>query len=132
MRARLQPGGVVVLNCWGNFEPGKDFLVTSVHKTLRAVFPHIRVHCDTRNQATLPLLNVFFAASNEPLLVRTVPDFETVHPLCRDGVAAAFSNSIELSLERGRLLTDDFNPVEYYDAPNRESERRALALRMQP
>ena len=29
----------------------------------------------------------------------------------------------------GRVLTDDYNPVEYYDARNREDTRRRLALR---
>jgi hypothetical protein len=30
------------------------------------------------------------------------------------------------------ILTDDYNPVDYYDAPNRESERRGMAMRMKP
>jgi spermidine synthase len=132
MRARLQPGGVVVLNCWGNLEPGKDFLVTSVHKTLKTLFPHVRVHGDTRRQAEAPLLNVFFAASDEPLRLRAPTDFEFAHPLCRYEVAAAFATQIEIPPDRGRVLSDDFNPVEYHDAPNRENERRALAMRMQP
>lgn len=132
MRARLKPGGVVVLNCWGNFQPGRDFLVTSVHKTLRAVFPHVRVHGDTRRQAEVHLLNVFFAASTEPLQLRKPADFEFVHPYCRDEVAAAFATQIEISADRGRVLTDDYNPVDYHDAHNREDERRALAMRMQP
>lgn len=132
MRARLQPGGVIVLNCWGNFEPGRDFLVTSVHKTLQEVFPHVRVHCDTRHQAEVPLLNVFLVASAGPLTLRAPTDFEFVHPLCRDEVAAAFATQIEIPPGRGRVLTDDFNPVDYYDAFNRENERRLLALRMQP
>jgi hypothetical protein len=29
--------------------------------------------------------------------------------------------------EHGRILTDDFNPAEYFDARNREAIRRALA-----
>lgn len=132
MRARLQPGGVLVLNCWGNFQPGRDFLVASVHKTLKAVFPHVRVHCDTRRQAEVHLLNVFFAASGAPLRLRAPADFEFVHPLCRDEVAAAFATQIEIPPDRGRVLTDDYNPVDYHDAFNRENERRALALRMQP
>jgi hypothetical protein len=123
---------VVVLNCWGNFQPGKDFLVTSVHKTLKTLFPHVRVHGDTRRQAEAPLLNVFFAASDEPLRLRAPTDFEFAHPLCRDEVAAAFATQIEIPPDRGRVLSDDFNPVEYHDAPNRENERRALAMRMQP
>jgi hypothetical protein len=28
----------------------------------------------------------------------------------------------------GRVLTDDYNPVEFYDARNREELRRRLAL----
>jgi hypothetical protein len=30
----------------------------------------------------------------------------------------------------GQILTDDYNPVEFYDAANRESLRRYLAMAM--
>jgi len=131
MRARLQPGGVVVLNCWGNFAPGRDFLVASVGKTLRSVFAQVRIHCDTRRQAEAHLLNVFFVASVQPLSFHPPADFEHVHPLCREAVAAAFATQVQTDPQRGIVLTDAFNPVDYYDAANREQERRALALRMQ-
>jgi len=33
-----------------------------------------------------------------------------------------------LRLKNGRVLIDDFNPVEFYDAANRERYRRKLAM----
>jgi len=42
----------------------------------------------------------------------------------------AFASLRETLPESGRVLTDDFNPVEFYDAPNRERTRRSLAAAM--
>jgi hypothetical protein len=47
-------------------------------------------------------------------------------------VAAAFKGVVQADTNHGRVLTDDFNPVEYYDAANREKFRRQLALVMNP
>ncbi len=38
-RRVLRPGGTLVINCFGNLEDGKDFLVASLHRTLQAVSP---------------------------------------------------------------------------------------------
>ena len=37
---------------------------------------------------------------------------------------------LSLVPEHGRVLTDDFNPVEFYDVRNRERIRRDLAVSM--
>jgi hypothetical protein len=42
-------------------------------------------------------------------------------------VLDAYQNVREVDTTRGRVLTDDFNPVDYYYAINREEIRRALA-----
>jgi hypothetical protein len=43
-------------------------------------------------------------------------------------VKDAFATLREPNLDHGLVLTDDYNPVEFYDAANRESLRRNLAL----
>jgi len=132
MRRLLRPDGVLVVDCWGNFEPDRDFLVASLEKTLGAVFPNVRIHCNIPPQATANLLNVFFVASTAALNMEPPATFDHVHPVCREQVRAAFSQVVTANPNHGIILTDDYNPVDYYDAANREGERRLMAMRMQP
>ena len=125
MRRRLQPGGVLVINCFGDFEPGRDFLVASLQKTLREVFSSVRAHSDLDPGQ---IVNVFFVASASELVIRRAPAFGDVHPFCREKVKAVFAREVAADPAQGIVLRDDYNPVEYYDAANRERFRRELAL----
>ncbi|MEO8427067.1 MAG: spermidine synthase, partial [Verrucomicrobiota bacterium] len=58
------------------------------------------------------------------------PDPAQIHPSVRELVRSAFSGIIQANPAHGRVLRDDFNPVEYYDAANREFIRRQLAMGM--
>ena len=59
-----------------------------------------------------------------------VPDYAAMHPAVSEQVRDAFRTLRETDPTHGRVLTDDFNPVEFYDAKNRENIRRTLALNM--
>ena len=124
MRRLLRPGGVLVINCFGDFEPGQDFFVASLEKTLKQVFKDVRIH-NERNGG-----NVFFVASQSPLQLSRPSSFEYVHPRARHMVEDAFDRIIETIPEHGMVLTDDYNPVEFYDAANREQIRKNLAFSM--
>jgi hypothetical protein len=50
-----------------------------------------------------------------------------MHPEVQDEARAAFASSIQTDPESGRVLTDNFNPAEYFDARNREEFRRRMA-----
>ena len=52
------------------------------------------------------------------------PEFDGVYPAVKTEVETTFANVVEPSPDHGRVLTDDFNPVEFYDAKNREDLRR--------
>jgi len=123
MRRVLAPEGVLVINCFGGTEQGKDFFLASLMKTLRAAFPHVELHASDNG-------NAFFAASASPLRVIRRLDPQTVHPIVRDAVVRVLSSTQEPDPEHGRVLTDDFNPVEFHDAANRERLRRSLAQSM--
>lgn len=121
IRERLNSGGTLVINSFAHFEPGRDFLGASLQRTLSAVFREVRVHVS-------PGGNVFYVASDrEPLTPRLPADFEDVHPYCRSDVRAALARATEVDGTRGMVLTDDYNPVDYHDAGNRERIRRMLA-----
>jgi spermidine synthase len=121
MRQRLSPEGTLVINCFVDFVPRKDFFGTSLHQTLRRVFRSVRVHSAGTG-------NVFYVASDrEDLRPLRQPDFQKMHPTVRHTARAAFETLVEPDPKRGIVLSDDFNPVEYYDAANREEIRRHLA-----
>ncbi len=122
MRRVLRPDGVLVINCFGDFEAGRDFFVASLEKTLKAAFRTVRIHNDYNGG------NVFFVASDQAdLKIRWEPDFAEVHPLAERGVRTAFRRVVETNPDSGIVLTDDYNPVEFHDAVNRERFRKQLA-----
>jgi hypothetical protein len=55
------------------------------------------------------------------------PDLSNVHPEVLDETKATYAGIVEPIPEHGRVLTDDYNPAEFYDARNREEFRRRLA-----
>jgi len=124
IRERLRPGGVLAINTFGDFAQGNDFSLRSIERTLRAVFRSVKVH---NNYLEVGVHNVFFAASDQAELgpVRK-PDLDRVHAVWKKDVQITFGGVVQGSPTEGRVLTDDFNPVPFYDAHNREQFRRKL------
>lgn len=124
VRRVLKPDGALVINTFVDFDAPGDYLGASLYKTLSAVFPSVRIH-GVRGANTL-----FVASLRSPLTVLHEPDYTRVHPNAVHEVRSAFARSLEPELGTGIVLTDDYNPVEYYDAANREKLRRMLATSM--
>jgi spermidine synthase len=118
----LRPGGTLVINSFGNLEPGRDFFAASLTRTLQAVFQSVRAHTSGDG-------GIFFVASDRPALefVRP-PDLANVHPDVLDDTRSTYAGVVDTLPEHGRVLTDDYNPAEFYDARNREEFRRQLAM----
>ncbi len=123
MRAVLRDDGVLVINCFGDRAAGRDFLAASLQKTLRAVFADVRLHEEGRG-------NMFFVASPAPLRPKRTLDLAQVHPEVRGRVSDMLAGVYEADPGHGIVLTDDFNPVEYYDSANRQRIRHDLANAM--
>jgi spermidine synthase len=124
MRGVLNSNGVLVINTFGDLSQGHDFMAGSVHKTLKSVFRSVRIHYAGHG-------NMLFVASDRPdLSIVHPPDFATVNANCREIVESAFSEMPEPDPKSGIVLTDDYNPVEFYDAANREQLRRNLVESM--
>jgi len=126
MRRCLRPGGTLVMNTFGDFTPGRDFFLASLLLTLETQFQSVKVHDGATG-------NVFFVAADQPelRLLRT-PSLESVPIELQDQVRYTFDNLREPQRWRGRVLTDDYNPVDVRDAVNREALRRRLALHSRP
>ncbi len=121
IRAVLKPDGVLVINTFGYLEPKRDFFTASLNKTLKSVFRNAVIHT---TEAGGNILSV--AGDQAELKILHPPDFEAVHPDCRQRVETAFGETPEPDAANGIVLTDDYNPVEFYDAKNREEFRRNM------
>ncbi len=122
IRRILRPDGVLVINTFADFGSRRDYLGASLYRTLSAVFPGVKVH-GARNANTL-----FVASPRADLAILHEPDVSGVHPRALSEVRAAYAGTWEPDPGAGAVLTDDFNPVDYHDAANREKFRRSLAL----
>jgi spermidine synthase len=121
MRRVLKPEGVLVINSFGDLSPGKNFFAASLFKTLSTVFKSVRAH-GTGNG------NLFFAASMNTNMALSGITAADAHPEVRSDATACLASILIIDPSPGRVLTDDFNPVEFYDAANRETHRRRLAF----
>ena len=122
MRRILKPQGVLVVNTFCDIDPRDDFFGASLYKTLASAFPSVRIHNAGDSG------NTFFVASSQTNLTILRPiDFAQVHSACSSKVRSAFSGLRETDPSHGRVLTDDFNPVEFFDASNRERIRKNMA-----
>jgi len=127
MQRLLRTNGTLVINSFGDLDPGRNFFAGSLEKTLKSVFKSVRAHISHYGG------NLMLVASDRvPLEMKPPADFEHVHPDARMQTEMAFANVVETPQHAGRVLTDDYNPVEYYDAANRERMRRQLAIAMRP
>lgn len=126
MQKLLRPGGTLVINSFGELDPARNFFTASLERTLQAVFKSVRIHTAFGG-------NVLLVASDTPNLqfVRQ-PDLSQVHPRALGATRLAMDNIVTSppSKHRIRVLTDDFNPVEFYDAMNREGFRRNMVQGM--
>jgi predicted membrane-bound spermidine synthase len=126
MKARLRSGGTLVLNSHGVLAGRGDFLAASLFRTLSAVFARVQIFSNSTDFA-----NVIFVASDRPPPPPGVTASLPVHGACLAEVQAALAAGPRaVDATHGQVLTDDFNPANYYDAPNRENMRRQLAARM--
>lgn len=124
MKRVLRPGGTLVINTFGRLDEEHDFMSASVYQTLKAVFQSVQAHSNGKGA-------VFFAASERPALAFVhPPSLEGAHPSIRADLQATYDRVLAFKFEHGRVLTDNYNPVEYYDARNREEYRRRLALEL--
>jgi len=124
IRQVLRPGGALVINAFGNLEPGHDFFVASLDRTLKSVFASVHLHTATSDGNML-----FVASDRSPLEFVRRPDLQGIHPMVVDDVEASFNHIVEtVHDENGLVLTDNYNPAEFYDAKNREETRLGLAM----
>ena len=102
MRRRLAPGGLLAIN-YTSLPEGED--ARSVARTLRAAFPHVRVFTD--GSAATDLASTVLVASASPIVLAGT---EAAGP----GVQRFLANEARAAASGGRVLTDDYNPINVY------------------
>jgi spermidine synthase len=123
VRNVLRPGGVLVINAFGDVETGHDFFAASLDKTLKKVFgdQSVRIHGNGDG-------GLFYVATvRTPIEFVHQPDLRQVHPDVVRDTRDTYDGIKYTSPDHGLVLTDNYNPAEFYDARNREELRRRLA-----
>lgn len=128
VRARLADDGVFAMNLIGSLAPDARML-PAVVRTLRAEFSDVVAFplFDARDSSN-PSGNMVLLASNRrldnALAVRDIPD---VQRFAAAGVRAALAQGIRLpDYANGLMLTDDFNPLDVFDADLHEGVRKTI------
>lgn len=128
VKARLEPGGVYAMNLIGSFAPDSR-LLPAVVATLRTQFAHVAAFplFDASTPATSSG-NLVLLAADRPLdaalALQALPD---VHRLADAGVRQALAQGRRLDRQPGAIvLSDDFNPLDVFDAGLHEGVRRTI------
>lgn len=124
IRRVLRPDGVLVINTFAELEENRDFFGASLFKTLTNVFPSVFIHA-ARSGNTL-----YVAGPKAALKFVRPPDYTRVHQSQLNDTRETYGLLREPHPDHGIVLTDDYNPVEFRDAANREGVRKNLAERM--
>lgn len=119
VQKRLRPGGLLIINSFGEFENGKDYVPASLDKTLKTVFRNVRLHAE-RGAA------FFVASDRSELRLMRKPDLTTVPANLQSQLQEMLATIRTPDPRHGTVLTDDYNPVEYRDAAYREEIRRRI------
>jgi spermidine synthase len=120
--AGAESDGTLVINTFADLERGMISLRPRFQRHWRACFRSVRIHSGRDG-------NTMFVASNRADLVPVREfDFARVHSSALSRVREAFEGPARNGPVQGIVLTDDFNPVEFHDARNREALRRLLAM----
>lgn len=121
MRAALREGGVLGVNIIARSTT--DPLVADLAETIAAVFPY-RVAVSTAPQPS-ELGNVVFFTSDRPLELPSRPDPPPQDARLKRFLERLPAMQLDVAGRKGRILTDDFNPLEALAAPTEEAMRRA-------
>jgi spermidine synthase len=106
--ARLAPGGIIMANVIAAAEGPRDGLLRAIVSTYKAVFPQVRIFAmiDPEDGDLLQNFIVVASADKEPRRI------DPKHPAGFDILSSEWTRD----LRAGRVMTDDFAPVEHYTA----------------
>jgi spermidine synthase len=128
---RLNHGGILGINLVGSIK-AETFVMASVIKTLQQVFTTVEIYPTfDPDKQKWPMGNLEIIAYNSPPLTLATARLKTwrFHPeaaTARDNLGKKFAFPPETP---GIILTDDYNPLDFYDLKVREGYRQWLLSR---
>jgi len=122
-RRVLAPGGLVGLNSIGFPEGPRSMLEKSLYCTASNVFPYRQTFVGYPSDAKDELNNILMFFSEQPF---AEPDTEAMTPDEKDEWDWLSGCSITLDAESGKIITDDWNPVDRWTALVNEEWRRRI------
>lgn len=123
-RRRLAPGGILAVNVIGRLD-GDSFITASILETFRQVFPAVRCS-PAYDRLKSEYGNIIVVASDRELqgLDRKKLAASYVHPLAAAAVTGIIGETYIFPPETPAIvLTDDYNPVDFYDLRIKEALR---------
>jgi hypothetical protein len=125
LRGRLEPGGILALNFFGLLEAQGTSALTSVARTLDAVFPHRLTLAPAPGQE---LFDRLFLVSDQPV---ALPAGEPARALSAGGREAygQLASKVTSLDAQGAVVTDDHNPLESLQLSKGEAYRRVVLSR---
>jgi spermidine synthase len=128
LKEHMTPDGVLAINLIGTLgEHG--FVSASVVKTVQTVFGQVRTHPIFETDAPQASGNLIIIAHNGPARPLGTDPLSVfpVHPLAQAGVRRGMKNTYHFPASTAAIvLTDDYNPVDFYDLWMKENLRRLI------
>lgn len=122
-RRRLAPGGLLAVNVIGSLRED-SYMTASILKTFEEAFPHVRAY-PAHDPAQSPYGNIIVVASaSEIAAAGAAMAGRYVHPLAAPSVRGVAGRTFSFPPgTRAVVLTDDYNPVDFYDNRVKEALR---------
>ncbi len=125
VKQRLAPGGVFAVNLVGDLA-GELFIAASIIRTVATQFDQVLLYPTFEVSPENPIGNYVLLAYDGPPRVpsATVLADRRVHPLAEEGVRRWLGAPYRLPDSEGSIvLTDNYNPIDFYDQAAREQVR---------
>ncbi|SMF34191.1 Predicted spermidine synthase with an N-terminal membrane domain [Alteromonadaceae bacterium Bs31] len=120
LKAKLKPGGVLAINFVGFTDKERLKPVQAIAATMDSVFTHRKNFLVSPNEE---FSDYVFIVSDRELNANTLPNAEA---------STAWLSKLEITIpsEGGRVITDDFNPLEFLQIAKAEYYRNILVDRV--
>lgn len=126
IRRVLVPTGALVINFVGSVQDARgQAVIRAIHRTLREVFDYACVFNSRARIDTAGAQNVFFLASDQDV-PEEFSGVIIVPEALRQAVELALGDRIVPDRAGTFVLSDDYDPLDFYTARAKESWRRAI------
>jgi spermidine synthase len=129
VRARMTERGIFAINFIGSLKK-ENFMTASIIRTLESAFATVNIYPNFSSEAGDGIGNITVLAYNFSFSdadIKSLPAGFSVHPLAYEQVRRVFGKTFRFPQgTKAVVLTDDYNPIDFYDAWLKERLRRGI------